>query len=94
MNNFFRNLLFVLPFAINICQGQWNPEECLFIKKGIISNEVLHTFPLKKQWEFKVLIEMADTIKRSHFDRKRLMAFITPLFHEDNPDTNYRKETR
>ena len=73
---------------------EWNPEECLFIKKGIISNEVLHTFPLKKQWEFKVLIEMADTIQENHFDRKKLMAFITPLFPEDNPDTNYRKGTR
>jgi len=73
---------------------EWNPEECLFIKKGVISNEVLHTFPLKKQWEFKVLIEMADTIEENYFDRKRLMTFITPLFPEDNPDTNYKRGTR
>tara|TARA_Y100001954_G_C15701265_1_gene547913 strand:- start:173 stop:298 length:126 start_codon:yes stop_codon:yes gene_type:complete len=41
-----------------------------------------------------VLIEMADTIKGSHFDRKRLIAFIKPLFPENNPDKNFRKATR
>ena len=74
---------------------EWNPEECLFHRKGIISNEVLHTMPIKKQWEIKVLLEMSDYMNEEDaFDRNRLMSFINPMFPTETPDTNYKKGSR
>ena len=74
---------------------EWNPDECLFTRQGVITNEVLHTIQLKKQWEIKILIEIADRLKDGEeFDRKYLMGFLESEFPDDLPDTNYRKGTR
>lgn len=74
---------------------EWNPEECLFSRQGIISNELLHTIQMEKQWEIKVLCELADYMNNEdEFDRQRLMPFIESMFPLETPDTNYKKGTR
>ena len=74
---------------------EWNPDKCLFTRQGVITNEVLHTIQLKKQWEIKILIELADRLDdKDDFDRQYLMAFIESEFPDDLPDTNYKKGTR
>ena len=74
---------------------EWSPEECLFHRKGIISNEVLHTMPIKKQWEIKILLEMADRMNdKTDFNRQYLMGFIESMFPIETNDTNYKKGSR
>ena len=74
---------------------EWNPDECLFYRRGIISNERLHTIELEKQWEIKVLVEMSDRLKEDEmFDRQLIMTFVSSEFPDDLPDTSYRKCTR
>jgi hypothetical protein len=51
--------------------------------------------PIKKQWEIKILLEMADRMNdKTDFNRQYLMGFIESMFPIETNDTNYKKGSR
>ena len=73
----------------------FNPDTCLFEYSGVIHLEKLHCEPVKKRWEYMVLVDFADiNAKKPDFDRRTIQLFMEGAFSDLTPDNISKKTTR
>jgi len=75
----------------------WNPDDCIFTRGGIIVNEMAHCKPISKRWEYDIIIgfsEYESLRNAKYFDRQRLWQFLTTLDGWDKTSSNETKVTR
>ena len=75
----------------------WNPNDCLFSRGGIIANEMAHCKPISKRWEYKIIIGFSEYESQNdskQFDRHRLWQFLSTIDGWEKTPSNETKVTR
>jgi len=75
----------------------WNPDDCIFSRGGIIANEMAHCKPISKRWEYEVIIEFSEYESQRNpkdFDRYRLWEFLSTKDGWEKTSSNETKVTR
>ena len=61
-----------IPFILNFDQ-----DTCVFSRGVIIVSEILHCQPIKKRWEYELLIDFLAYQSNEAFTRSRLWQFLS-----------------
>ena len=73
----------------------FNPDTCLFEFDGVIPIEKLHCEPVKKRWEYSVLIQFAERNTDSPvFNRRKIQLFLEGEFPDITSTAISQKTTR
>ena len=75
----------------------WNPDDCLFDRGGIIANELAHCKPITDRWEYDIIIgfsEYESFKEREYFNRQRFWEYLSTLDGWDKTPSNETKVTR
>ena len=73
----------------------FNPDTCLFEFGGVIANERLHCEPIKKKWEYKVLVDFAErNADEPVFERRKIQLYLESEFPDMLESTITKKTTR
>ena len=73
----------------------FNPDTCLFEFGGVIANERLHCEPMKKKWEYKILIDFAERNSDDPvFDRRKIQLYMEADFPDSLTSSISKKTTR
>ena len=73
----------------------FNPDTCLFEYVGIIAIEKLHTEPVKKKWEYIVLVDFAErNADEPVFERRKIQLYLEGKFPDMLESAITKKTTR
>ena len=96
--------LFMSPFdcvsrlaqSINHPLGRWGalPDFCRFFCRGMNGSEILHCQPVKKRWEYELLIDFLSYQGKELFTRSRLWQFLSTKDGWERTPSNETKVTR
>jgi len=78
-----------IPFILNFDQ-----DTCVFSRGVIIVSEILHCQPIKKRWEYELLIDFLAYQSNEAFTRSRLWQFLSTKDGWEKTPSNQTKVTR